>query len=182
MALLKTLFPLTLICSLLHLLPDQTDLIWDHSAIVAGEYWRILTGHFLHTNTAHLAMNLIGLWCIAYIFKPSNRCLFLTFFFAAITIGLALLMTETTLYVGLSGVLHCLFTFFALYEVWQKKRNSLWLVAAVSLKIATEWLATNSLSSELIEATVSRESHLFGYLSAYLLFIIFWYTRVKMKA
>jgi rhomboid family GlyGly-CTERM serine protease len=160
----------------------QSDLIWDHHAIINGEYWRIITGHLLHTNTAHLIMNLMGLWCIAYIFKPSNQRLIITLLFASITIGMTLLMTDTSLYVGLSGILHCLFTFFALYEVWHKKRSSLWLVLAVSIKIASEWLTTNSVSSGLIEATVSRESHLLGYLSAYLLLFIYWFVQTRMKA
>ena len=41
--------------------------IYDSQLIQQGEYWRLLTGHLLHTNTAHLLLNgaaIILLWAL----------------------------------------------------------------------------------------------------------------------
>ena len=33
-------------------------LIYDRKLIIAGEYWRLLTGHFFHSNGNHFMLNL----------------------------------------------------------------------------------------------------------------------------
>ncbi|MGT0150068.1 rhomboid family intramembrane serine protease [Vibrio metschnikovii] len=84
-----------------------------------------LTGNFTHTNFAHLGMNLAGLWVIVFLFMPSIKSLF----FALIMLSLSVdkvSFTEMTLYVGLSGVLHGLFAYFALLEWLNGRRSNAW--------------------------------------------------------
>ena len=40
---------------------------YDRAAISAGEFWRLLTGHFTHLSWQHLFYNFVGLSLITYL-------------------------------------------------------------------------------------------------------------------
>ena len=52
------------VCALaLMVWPDAlADFRYDRAALLAGQWWRIVTGHLVHLNAAHLAFNLFGLF------------------------------------------------------------------------------------------------------------------------
>jgi rhomboid family GlyGly-CTERM serine protease len=139
---------------------------WDHHAIAHQELWRIVTGNFTHTNGAHLAMNLTALWMIALLFKPTSRSLLLSTFSISLVIGIALLYSNLSNYVGLSGVLHGLFAFYALSEWLDGRKNSLLLVIGVMGKVIWEqWAGPSQATSELIHAKIAIQAHLIGLLT-----------------
>ncbi|WP_241796549.1 rhombosortase [Vibrio rumoiensis] len=152
-------------------------MLWDHSAILTGQVWRIVTGNFTHTNLYHLGMNLIGLWLICYIFKPELRVKSFSLIVACLSfsVGTLLLITSMQIYVGLSGVLHGLFACYALTEYRKGNKNSLWLVLGLIIKIAWEQAFGSPTGSEaLIGASVAINAHLFGCLTGFTLsFILF---------
>jgi rhomboid family GlyGly-CTERM serine protease len=83
---------------------------YDRTGLEAGEYWRVLTGHFVHGNLQHLSLNVAGLGLLGLLFHEEYRPRdwFLIGLGAVLAIGAGLwwLNPEVHWYVGLSGVLH----------------------------------------------------------------------------
>ena len=156
----------SLLCVIFQLEPVQAWVIWDKSAIVDGQWWRILTGNFSHTNYSHLLMNLAGLWIISYLFQPTRKQLISALILISLVTGLALLLSSIQVYVGLSGTLHGLFGLFALREALNGRQSSWLLVLGLVAKIAWEQLVgPSSTTGELINARVAIEAHLAGTLT-----------------
>ncbi len=144
----------------------QAWVVWDKSAIVDGQWWRILTGNFSHTNYSHLLMNLAGLWIISYLFQPTRKQLISALALISLVTGLVLLLSSIQIYVGLSGALHGLFGLFALREALNGRKSSWLLVLGLVAKIAWEQLVgPSSTTGELINARVAIEAHLAGALA-----------------
>lgn len=143
--------------------PVTTFFVWDKSAIEAGQWWRILTGNFAHTNFEHFAMNIIVLWIIALIFRPKAFHYFIITMVVNVGVGVGLLATTLAQYVGLSGTLHGIFVYFALLECFQGRRSSWLLVAGVIAKVLWEQLVgPSSYTQALIQAPVAIQAHLIG--------------------
>ncbi|KGY12008.1 membrane protein [Vibrio tubiashii] len=169
MRLLFQLIAISLVCLGLQVEPLASQMSWQRDLIIHGQWWRILTGNFTHTNFAHLAMNLAGLWVMSFIFKPSVKALTFCLITISIAVGALNFLTSMNGYVGLSGVLHGLFAFFALQEALNGRKSSWLLVVGVMLKIGWELtMGASSSTSELINARVAVESHLFGMLSGFI--------------
>ncbi|WP_445945438.1 rhombosortase [Shewanella sp.] len=140
--------------------------------ITQGQVWRLLTGNLLHTNLWHLAMNLAGLWVILFLHEMHYRkqalLIYLLFISLCLFEGLGLYFYYPALlsYVGLSGVLHGLFSFGAIMDITRGYRSGYLLLAGVLAKVCYEqtYGASDSVV-ELIGARVATESHLVGVIS-----------------
>nr|WP_237668548.1 rhombosortase [Vibrio toranzoniae] len=164
----------SLLCVLFQLEPVQAWVVWDNNAIADGQWWRILTGNFSHTNYSHLVMNLAGLWIISYLFQPNKKQLISALLFISVVTGLALLLSSIQVYMGLSGTLHGLFGLFALREALNGRQSSLLLVVGLIAKIAWEqFVGPSSTTGELINARVAIEAHLAGALAGGFVAVIF---------
>ncbi|NAZ97896.1 rhombosortase [Vibrio toranzoniae] len=164
----------SLLCVLFQLEPVQAWVVWDNNAIADGQWWRILTGNFSHTNYSHLVMNVAGLWIISYLFQPNKKQLISALLFISVVTGLALLLSSIQVYVGLSGTLHGLFGLFALREALNARKSSWLLVVGLIAKIAWEqFVGPSSTTGELINARVAIEAHLAGALAGGFVAVIF---------
>lgn len=154
---------MTAISALFQLPYLQSLVIWNGELIQNGQWWRILSGNMTHTNTIHLTMNIAALWIIAYLFTPSTKNLLGTLISLSIIVGLGLLFTNLGSYAGLSGVLHGLFTYYALSEALRGRKSSWLLVVGGIVKVAHEqFYGASSNTAELISAEVATQSHLIG--------------------
>lgn len=161
--LLITVFAITIICAILQLPQFQAITIWDARLIKQGEYWRLLSGNFTHTNAIHLAMNMAALWIISYLFRPSILQFVLFIIVCSLFIGVSLLYSDLDIYAGLSGVLHGIFAFYALQEALGARRSSWLLVFGLVVKIAYEqWFGAAQSTELLINAKVALGAHLAG--------------------
>lgn len=103
---------LTLVVVLLECGGDWLRLLgrYDRSAILQGEYWRLVSGHLVHDSWNHLFENLAGMGLIAALFPYdySLRQWLAVVLASLISIDVGFLCLEPDLewYVGLSGVLH----------------------------------------------------------------------------
>lgn len=146
--------------------PQASLVNWHRQAIFDGQWWRILSGNFTHTNFAHLAMNLAGLWVISFIFKPRLYVFAISLVTLSFAVGLVNFSTEMNSYVGLSAVLHGLFATFATLEALEGRKSSWLLVVGVLAKVGWEnTVGASQSTSELIQASVAVESHLIGAIS-----------------
>ena len=130
---------------------DVARLRYERQAVAAGEWWRLLSGHVIHYDAAHLAMNLAGLallWLL-YVGDARARHWCVVVLVAALSIGLGLYYLETDVvwYLGLSGVLHGVWAAggVAAFRRWP-------LEAAVTLA-----LLAGKLAVELLHGPLSSE-------------------------
>lgn len=91
----------------------------DLVGVNQGEYWRLVTGGFLHASIIHIAFNMYLLWILGQMLEPAIGSLrFLAVYFASLLAGSfgALLLEPRTLTVGASGAIFGLmgFAFFEL--------------------------------------------------------------------
>ena len=106
---------------------------FDRAGIDAGEWWRLLTGHFVHLGWAHSALNLAGVVLAGALFASTRR----TAEWAAVAVGslaaistwLYLARPDLDWYVGYSGVLHGVFVAGALAWLVAGELEG-WLLAA----------------------------------------------------
>jgi len=159
-------------------------LVYQRELITQGEVWRLFTGHLLHTNGFHLLLNLaalIMLWALHGRFY-SIRNYSALFLFCSISTSLGLFYHNTSLiqYVGLSGVLHGIFVFGAIMDILSKDKTGYLLFIGVWLKIAHEQVyGASSDVSDLIEASVAVDAHLWGAAGGLLFSIIYLVLPIK---
>jgi rhomboid family GlyGly-CTERM serine protease len=160
-------------------------LVYQRNLITEGEIWRLLSGHLLHTNGYHLLLNLAALfmlWALHGRFYNIRNYTIL-FLWCSITTSVGIYYFDPTLiqYVGLSGVLHGVFVFGALMDINAKDKTGYLLFLGVWLKITHEQFygASNDVSN-LIEASVAVNAHLWGALGGLVFSIIYIY-RLHIK-
>ncbi len=146
----------------------QDDLVFKRDAISHGQWWRIISGNFVHTNYPHLALNLTGWWIMGLLFFDSfqGKKILLSTFFLSIFTGTCLYWFSTSLewYAGFSGVLYGLFLVGAITAILQK--DYLFGIAVALLIIGKVlwgvFLGESESSVELIGVPVATDAHLFG--------------------
>lgn len=116
----------------------KAALPYNRTAIEQGEWWRLLTGHFVHLGWAHTALNILGIaLCCALAPYFFNRNLWLKTATLAAGVGLCLWWASPGIshYVGLSGVLYGLFALGLAPQAWRGDR-----LAAVALAFTVAWM------------------------------------------
>jgi rhomboid family GlyGly-CTERM serine protease len=164
---------------IMFVLPEQLteQLIYHHQAIQNGELWRLVTGHLLHTNAYHLLLNgvaLVLLWALhGQFYSVKNYLALMLFCSLWVSLGLYFYAPQLTQYVGLSGVLHGLFAWGALHDIKAKDNTGYFLVLGLIIKIGHEQLyGANAELSELIQASVAIDAHLWGSIAGLLWFLL----------
>lgn len=128
-------------------------------------------------------MNLAALWVICYLFRPNWRMLTLVALFSATMIGTGLLLSSLSYYLGLSGVLHAIFAFWALRESLEGRKSSWLLVLGGVMKVAWElYFGGSAATSALIEANVAVQAHAIGLVAGLGLALLVHYRKAAVKA
>jgi rhomboid family GlyGly-CTERM serine protease len=147
---------------------------FDRQQILAGELWRLWTGHFIHWSSSHLAWDLVAFVVLAtLVASDSVRAMVSTTLFSAVVVSLALLILQPSieLYRGLSGIDAALFVFVAcsrLQRASEQKDPKQFLLLLVSLllfaaKITFEGLSHSTVFAQLeTRVTVVPLAHLAG--------------------
>ncbi|KUM52882.1 rhombosortase [Rheinheimera sp. EpRS3] len=151
------------------ILPDswQQVLRYNRADISNSQYWRLFTGHLLHSNNWHLLMNLAGL-LLAMLLHGSyyrGKMLTLQWLLCGLAISLALYYysPQIHIYVGLSGLLHAMLTLGALKDIQLKLSTGWLLLAGLIGKVGWEqWQGPDAKLAELINASVATDAHLYG--------------------
>jgi rhomboid family GlyGly-CTERM serine protease len=184
-----TIVTLVTIVALLAFIFDQQlseTLVYQRGLIAQGEVWRLITGHFLHTNGYHLSMNLAALilLCLLHGKFYNIKNYSLLFLFSTLFCSAALYIFDPKLiqYVGLSGVLHGIFVWGALMDILKQDKTGYLLLCGVIVKIIHEQLygASTDLMS-LIDANVAISAHLWGAIAGLVFFFSYSYKRLITK-
>ncbi|RTE87494.1 MULTISPECIES: rhombosortase [Gammaproteobacteria] len=163
---------------LLFWLPDSWKLhfVFVRSDIEAGEWWRIITGQWMHWRFSHLAFNIAGIAMIWFLFAehaPTRRYLLLL---AVTTIGCMLgtylFADSITQYVGFSGALYGMFAWGAVRDI-RAKRYLAWLLLAIILgKVSFDYFVGPMSLGSTNADVLATPTHFFGVLSGIALALI----------
>lgn len=133
-------------------------LVYNRQALAQGEIWRLLTGHFVHCDFAHLGWNLAALLILGGLLEQRLGPKLLgvvTISCLGVSGWLWFVKTDLLLYCGLSGMLNGLLAVL-LATLWQESRHpALPLVAVgVLLKIIIEAASGQAIFTHLSWAGV----------------------------
>lgn len=197
---LRWWLPLIAVASVLALLeliirahPPVAELLqWSRDELARGQWWRLLTGHWVHLGTTHLLLNLAGLLLLGVLFDarlpPAWWAGYLLGSPVAISVGLLWAAPELDWYRGFSGCLHGLFVLLALTNAPSSPRWSALLLALLALKLILEpWSAPIAQfpgsTADLIGAPVIFQAHWLGALTGLAAGLLFVFSsrHVKLK-
>ncbi|WP_372883323.1 rhombosortase [Psychromonas sp.] len=158
--------------------PTASEMLaYYHNGIAEGQIWRLFTATFCHTNFNHLLMNIAGLIITLGLFIDLYKTMkiFPIILFSSLFIGLCLFFFERQViwYVGLSGVLHALFSYGVAQDIARKDPWGYLLGAGFAIKIIYEQIFGAMQSTiELIAAEVLINAHLYGALAGCCFYIV----------
>jgi len=160
---------LVIICVIFALFGDagRETFRYDRLQIENGEYWRLITGHFVHLGTTHLVLNMAGLvlvWLLVGRYFGRIQWLQVLAIILAVTTASFWLVDEHLLwYVGLSGVLHGLLIAGAIRGYRILPSESVVICLIVAGKLAWEQFSGPLPGSESVSGgAVVVNAHLFG--------------------
>ncbi|WP_325892059.1 rhombosortase [Grimontia sp. NTOU-MAR1] len=140
-------------------------MVWDRTDILAGQWWRIVTGNLTHTNFIHLAMNLTGLVVLTFLHREyyGSRSLIPMIWVMMVVIGAVMFVSPFDWYAGLSGVLHGLFVWGVVRDIQNKVPLGWIMLAGVIVKLGYEaYTGGDAMTADLIEAGVAYQAHVAG--------------------
>src|SRR5581483_103099 len=158
------------VCALLLLLetlggdPARALLRYDRAAVASGQWWRLVTAHFVHLGLEHAVLNSLGLvlmWALfARDYTPRAWLVILTASIAAIDLGLWISGSTLAWYVGSSGLLHGVLAAGALAHLRRRDLDG-WIIAAFLVaKLLYEQLSGSLPFAG--HAPVVIDAHLYG--------------------
>jgi rhomboid family GlyGly-CTERM serine protease len=140
---------------------------YERTAVLAGEWWRLVTAHFVHLGWSHGFLNLAGLGLVWMLFASTLKgwsavCVLLASF-AAIDAGFLLIEPELEWYVGFSGALHGLFAAGVVASIARGEREGWLLGVLLAVKLAWEqWVGPVPLTETVAGGPVIESAHLYG--------------------
>lgn len=147
--------------------PLRAWMPYERIPIQDGQWWRLLSGNFIHLGWGHLILNACGLLVIAYLFAGDRRnaqwasdliicCL-------ATGVGLYFFNPDVFWCVGLSGALHGLFAVGAVTWIRMGIGQGRWLLACLTAKLAFEYFVGEMpFSGGIVGGTVITDAHAWG--------------------
>jgi len=161
---------LAALCALL-LLPEiggdaaRLHLRYERAALLAGEWWRLLTAHVIHLNLQHAALNTLGLilmWALfARDYAARQWPVIVLAAVAAIDVGLWLGDSTVEWYVGSSGVLHGVMAAGA-FAHFRRREVDGWVLSAFLIGKLIYEQSTGALPFAGKEVAVVVDAHLYG--------------------
>jgi rhomboid family GlyGly-CTERM serine protease len=125
--------------------PVRALLRYERSGLGQGEWWRALTGHFVHLDAEHAFLNGLGvilMWALfARDYSPLRWLAIYLFSSLVISAGLWWLNPEVEWYVGASGALHGVMTAGTLAHLRRRDLDGWILAAFIIAKLGYEQFA-----------------------------------------
>lgn len=166
----------------------QDELRYERNLILQGDYWRLLSAHFVHFNFIHLAMNLVGWWAFLvmcgrlFSLKQISLNIFILVF--GISLSLLFLQVDFQWYLGFSGVLYGLLVLGSLHIALREQLTLGTLIFSVLIfKLGLDNYTDNqaSVSARLIGAPVATAAHVYGLVMGLLLSLPLLASKLHLK-
>ncbi|MES9834083.1 MAG: rhombosortase [Candidatus Thiodiazotropha sp. DIVDIV] len=132
---------------------NHSEIYFELSPVLSGEWWRLFSGHFIHSDWEHWFWNATALIVLgSYLEGQSKHIWFMAILAGIAGVDLLLLSdwSHVTRYCGLSGVLNTLLVV-ALYHYWRETRSG-WVVIAAMIclgKLILELLSGMSMITHI---------------------------------
>ena len=150
---------------------------YERSAVIAGEYWRLITGHLVHSSVAHLVLNMAGLALVPGLFPRDYSLrqwlLIAAFSVASIDVGFVFYEPQLQWYVGLSGALHGALAAGAV-AWWRHETSLLALLLSLLLGGKLLWEQVHGALPFSGDMPVIVDAHLYGALGGLLAGLLIW--------
>lgn len=157
--------------------PVRLALRYERSAVFAGEYWRLLSGHLVHGSALHLLLNGAGIALIAALFSrdyPLPSWLLIGLLSgAAIDFGFVFYEPQLDWYVGFSGVLHGALAAGAI-AWWRYESRPLALALSAILVLKLLWEQAHGALPLSGDLPVVVDAHLYGAIGGAFAGILLW--------
>ena len=165
----------------------QDELRYERNLILQGDYWRLLSAHFVHLNFIHLAMNLVGYWVFlvmcGHLFSLKQISLNIFILALGISLGLLLLQLDFQWYLGFSGVLYGLLVLGSLHIALREQFTLGALIFSMLIfKLGLDTYTDQaSASAQLIGAPVATAAHVYGLIMGLLLSLPLLASKLHLK-
>ena len=144
--------------------PARRLLSYDRAGVEAGQWWRLLSAHFVHIDLEHAALNSLGLvlmWALfARDFSPWRWAAIYCGSALAVSLGLWFANPEVQWYVGASGALHGVMTAGTIAHLRRRDLDGWILAIFIVGKIAYEQSAGALPFAGTLNTIV--DAHLYG--------------------
>jgi len=152
---------------------------FDRTLIEQGHYWLLMSGHLVHLNWTHWALNMAGVVIVAVFFSLYGSIVdwLIVLLFSAMVVGLGIYWfhPELVWYVGLSGVLHGLFIYGAIREIRFYPFSGYVLLLLLVGKLFWEYMNGALPGSEqMTGGRVLVEAHLYGAIAGLVAVFLTW--------
>ena len=156
-------------CVLLALLelggdPLRNALSYDRAALAQGEWWRLITAHFVHLDAEHTMLNILGvvlMWALfARDYTPLRWLAIYLFSSLTVSAGLWMMNPEVPWYVGASGALHGVMAAGSLAHLRRRDLDSGILALIIVAKLSYEQFAGSMPFAG--DANTVVDAHLYG--------------------
>jgi rhomboid family GlyGly-CTERM serine protease len=151
--------------------PLRDALSYQRDAIAAGEWWRVLTAHFVHLDAGHALLNSLGLVLMWALFaRDYSPWRWLAIYSAAaltISAGLWILDPRIEWYVGASGALHGVMTAGTLAHLRRRDLDGWILAVFIVAKLSYEQVVGSMPFAG--NANTLVDAHLYGAIGGLLL-------------
>jgi rhomboid family GlyGly-CTERM serine protease len=145
-------YGIALVCVLILLMAPELDgpaardaMSYQRAALSDGQWWRLLTAHFVHLDFEHAALNSLGVVLMWALFARDYRPLgWLAIYLVAslvVSAGLWFFSPRVEWYVGASGALHGVMTAGTLAHLRRGDLDGWILAVFIVLKLGYEQLA-----------------------------------------
>lgn len=155
------------------------SLRYDRQLVAGGSWWLLFSGHLVHANWPHWALNMAGLGIVALFFSRYGSPLqwLWVFLMAALFAGTGVYLFNPALSsgAGLSAVLHGLFVFGALHEIRYHPLSGYILLLLLCGKLAWEFMLGPVTGADTLTGVqVITDAHLYGALGAAVAIAVMW--------
>jgi rhomboid family GlyGly-CTERM serine protease len=145
--------------------------------VLNGQLWRLVTGHLIHTDWQHYAMNMVGLSLCIVVFRDdlSAKHWPWSFIFISLFSSLTMLFTAVPYdrYLGFSDVLHGWILLGAMAIAHKEPRFTLLIFVLFWIKILEEQYQLAFFTSYGVSGNVAKESHIYGAIGGLLYAVMF---------
>jgi rhomboid family GlyGly-CTERM serine protease len=153
--------------------PARQLLRYQRDALASGQLWRLITGHLAHLGPSHMLMNVGALGILALILEKllQPRDWVLVGLTAALVIDAGLYWGQPSIawYVGLSGVLHGLWSAACVRGMDLRRPEAIPLTLLLLAKLGYEWVVGPvQLTGNVAGGAVVTQAHAWGALGGVL--------------
>lgn len=144
---------------------------YQRDAVLAGEWWRLITAHVVHLGWSHLVLNLLGLalmWALfAADYTLRQWLIILAGSIIAMDAGFLLLNPNLEWYVGLSGALHGVMAAGTVAHLRRREPDAWILAVFLVAKLVYEQVAgVMPYTAHTAGGPVVVDAHLYGAIGA----------------